>query len=197
MTESLFTYYQNFTFDNPTITLTVIMIAMYGALLSACFAVIYNKIYLGSLVRVLSKEQCFDASKALSFDELGIKPSAVFRRALSPSKTLGKYVKVANPEECTAVKPRKCIALRRFLSMETGEREVYDLTKALVYIPEEKHFTAEIRYASKAKKGTVIVSVIATAVLGAVLCAVLMFFIPEILGLWDDFITYVKSLIGE
>lgn len=182
-----------------TITLTVVLWAMYLGLLLASAASLYNKAYVGDVVRALVKRECHSADAALTLEELGIKPTALRRRSLRASSTLRKYVKIANEDEGVKTISRNSFSrtLRRFLSMDASDEVVCDLTAARFYMPEDKKDVAEIRYGKHVKRSSGIIAFAVTAALGLALVLALMYFIPEILELLDDLVSYVKNAFGN
>ncbi len=199
MTNIFSVVYENFTFDNPTITLTVILWAMYAGLLIAIIASTYNRSYVGEAVRAIVKNECYSPDTALTLEELGIKASALRRYSLRDKTTVRKYIRIANGEECKSVKKRgkASLAVRKFFSMDTADAANYDFSAARFYIPEDKKDTAEIRFGGRKKGVPGIIAFIVTAVLGLAVVLALMYFIPEILELLDDLVTYIKNAFGN
>lgn len=191
--------YQNFTMENPTITLSVILWAMYAGLVLACIMSVYTKNYPGAMVRALIKNGCFDPESAKTLEELGIKASPMRSHTLRDKSTLRKYVKIVNADECRMAKARSSAGrtFRRILSLDTSDIVNYDLSAARFYIPEDKKHVADMRYGSKGTTLSGIIIIIAALILGAVLVLALMYFIPEILELVDEAVTYIKSFWAE
>lgn len=187
---------KNYDLSSPTITLTLVLWAMYAGLVIACAMSVYNKNYPGAVVRALIKKECLSPEGAMTLGELGIKPSALRRRTMRDKATIRKYVAVANPEACRRSTPRSgaALAVRRFLSMDTSDVVTYDFDTARFYIPEDKKHVADVRYGTSSKLVPGIITVVAAAVLGAALVLALMHFIPEILEMVDDVVDYFKSI---
>lgn len=182
-----------------TITLTVILWAMYLGLLFSSAALLYNRSYVGDVVRALAKRECHSADAALTLAELGINPTVLRGHTLRASSTLRKYVRIANEDACQKTVARSPFvrALRRFLSMDASDAVVCDIKSARYYLPESKKDVAEIRYGKRIRGSVGIIAFALTAVLGLALVLALMYFIPEILGLIDDFVSYAANAFGN
>lgn len=197
MINAFLAYYKNFTLDNPTITLTAVLWAMYVGFVFAVCASVYTRSYVGRLPRALLKGGHHAKDSAVGAEELNIKLSFGMRRALTEGKTLRKFVHIANIDECrTEVKTSAPVgALRRFFGV--GVKYKYNFEKALFYIPEDKKYTADVRYENKGRRGSGALAVVAAVVLGGAAVAALMYFIPEILKLIDDAITLIKYYFAK
>ncbi len=185
------TYYQNFSLDNPTVSLTVIVWAICIGLAAGTVFYTLAKHSSGKLVSGLIKKECLTKDKALSLSALSLKPSRSLKRALRDDATLRKYVFIANPDECR-IEPKKSFfhkAYRFFRGEDVPA--CYDLEKALLYIPEEGKYTASVRYESKGHP--VITSAVACVLF--LLCALgISFCLPKLLELVDSMITAYKNL---
>lgn len=184
--------YENLAFSGSSITLTVIIWGVYIGLVVGCIASAYSRDYLGRIVRALVSAQCRDEKSAASAEALGIRCSAPLRRAMRDGGVLRKYISIANPEECISdTAPRGFFAaVRRFFS---GSESIHrlDLKAAKLYIPEEKRYTAELRYEKKGPSWVIVVLII---VLGAATAVGVSFAVPKILDLLDQAITAFKSI---
>ena len=186
------TYYENFELNNTTLPLMVIIWGVCIGLAVAVVFHVFSKHFAAKLVKKLSTSQCFSKDTAKTVSELSLKPSFILKNALCDSKTLRKYVSIANEEECALPDntPAFLKAVRRFFAGEDAPKK-YDLQKALLYIPEEQRFTAEVRY--EEKKSDPVVAVVA-AVVFILLAVGLSFVFPKLLELWDEAITRFKNL---
>ena len=182
-------YYQNFKFDNPTTTLSIIIWGMYIGFMIGGALSVYNKGYLGEVIRCLAKRGINSPSNAVPIDQIGIKMGWLRRRNICAGGTLSRYVIIANPEECR-INKKPFSPLWRIIGISERKTE-YDHTKAKVYLLEKKRIQAEIRYS---KKGTNIVVFLISAVAFLALAVALTFAIPYLLDLLDSTITMYKNL---
>ena len=185
-------YFENFSFDNPTMSLTVIIWAVCIGLAVAVVAYAISRHTASLIVKAIAKNECYSPESAKTFAELGLKPTLYKRHILRDGTTLRKYVSVKNPEECALENktPAPLKAIRRFFA--GGDAPLrYDLNKAIVYIPEDVRHTAEIRY--EEKKADLIIAIV-SALLFIALAFGLTLTFPKLLELWDAAITRFKNL---
>lgn len=186
--------YQNIRFENPVMTLAIVIWSLYIGFVIAGGLSVYHKCYLGDVIRALVKKGAKDKESAVKIDEIGIKMGYLRRRNVLSGGLLSKYVIVANPEESLVKKA----PLSPFLSAMSkffggsGERKTeYDAEIARVYLLEEKRVQAEVRYS---KKGTGYWMFLVSAVVFLALAVGLTFAIPYLLDLLDEAITLYKNL---
>lgn len=185
--------YANFSFENSTISLTLIIWGLYAGILIGGIASVYNKWYLGAVVRALLTAACLSPENGRTLSELG-RPAWGMQRALRDGTVLRKCVSIANPEECLLPqKPeKKWIAnLRRFFTGSALPKPKLDLTTARLYVPEEKKYHAEVRYD---KRGNAPVWILIGGLILLVIAVLATFFIPELLQMIDNAITLFKNL---
>ncbi len=182
-------YYQNFKFDNPTTTLSIIIWGMYIGFMIGGALSVYNKGYLGEVIRCLAKRGINSPEKAIELDKMGIRMSWLRRRNICAGGVLSRYVIIANPEECL-IKKKPLSPVMRIFGI-TERKTEYDATKAKVYLLEKKRIQAELRYSNK---GTNIVVFLISAAAFLVLAVALTFAIPYLLDLLDSTITMYKNL---
>ena len=185
--------YENFSFDNPFFTLNLIIWSVYAGFMIAGIGAVYNKNYLGKPVRALCAAGAYSPQSALTLADLGIKPSGLLKRALREGGALGKYVYVANPDECRVDKPHSGFLKRlgRFLNIGVSDGVRYDLAAARLYVPEKPQYRAQVRYD---KKGSSPALLIVAAVAFLALAAALTFLLPELLGFTDSMISMYKNI---
>ncbi len=184
--------YDNLVIDNPTTTLPVIIWGLYAGFVISGLLSLYNKIYLGDVVRALVKKGADSADSAVTFKEAGLKAGYFRCRAIFGDNPLSKYVKIANPFE--AELPQKeekpfVKGLRRLLGRERKKK--YSAEKVKLYVLEEKRIQAELRYSSK---GTSLPIILIGIVLAFILAVVVINCIPYLLDLIDSLITLYKNL---
>ena len=66
----------------------------------------------------------------------------------------------------------------------------FDFDKARFYIPEDKHYTASIRFATK---GTRVLSAVVMPVVSVVLLWAILEFLPDIMKLIDNFVGMING----
>ncbi len=147
-----------------------------GVIIGVLCALVHKSI-IASFIKVLVKNKILTAEDAKTLDELKLRGKWYLRSALKyPYKPLRRYVMCANEEELTS-----------------AEKEDYEkklpMDKALFYLPEENRIGAETRY-SEVKKP--IFSFIFTTAIIIAAAFFLMYAVPELLQMLDNFITSVK-----
>ena len=185
--------YANFSYENTTISLAVIIWGLYAGMLIGGILSVYNKRYLGSAVRALLAAGSLSPDTAQTLPQLGIKKQG-FQRALREGSALRKCISVANEGDCCLPpKPAKkwTAALRRFFTGSSEPVKKLDLDRALLYVPEEKKYHAQVRYE---KRGTSPVLILLGAVLLLIVAIVATYFIPELLQMTDQMITSFREL---
>ena len=185
------TYYQNFSLDNPTVSLTVIVWAICIGLAIGTVFYTLTKHSAALLIEKLIKKECFEKEKALSLSALSVKPTRSLKKALRDDATLRKYVFIANADECRIEKKKNFFhKIYRFFRGEDIPAS-YDLEKALLYLPEEGRYTASIRYESK---GHPFITSAVACVLFLLAALGISFCLPKLLELVDSMITAYKNL---
>ncbi len=185
------TYYQNFSLDNPTVSLTVIVWAICIGLAIGTVFYTLAKHSSGKLIDSLMKKECFTKDQALSLSKLSVKPSRSLKKALRDDATLRKYVFIANADECRIEQKKNFFhKLYRFFRGEDVPAS-YDLDKALLYLPEEGKYTASVRYENK---GYPFVTAAVACVLFLLAALGISFCLPKLLELVDSMITAYKNL---
>lgn len=185
--------YVNFSYENTTMSLAVIIWGLYAGMVIGGILSVYNKRYLGGAVRALLAENCLSPDTAKTLSGLGVGKWG-FGRALREGKVLRKCISIANEEECCL--PQKPVkkwtaSLRRFFTGSPEPKKKLDLDRALLYVPEDKKFHAEVRYA---KKGSSPVFILIGAILLLAAAIFATYFIPELLQMTDDMISSFKDL---
>lgn len=188
------TAYQNLKFENPVMTLAIVIWSIYIGFVIAGGMSVYHKCYLGEVVRALVKNGAKDKHSAVGIDDMGIKMGYLRRKNVLAGGLLSKYVIVANPEESLVKKEPLSpffAAMSKFFG-GSGERKTeYDADVAKVYLLEEKRIQAEVRYS---KKGTNFWMFLVSAAVFLALAVGLTFAIPYLLDLLDEAITLYKNL---
>lgn len=188
-------FYDNFTFNNPVTTLSIIIWGLYVGFIAAGVSAYYNKVYLGEIIRRLVKCGATSAEAAVTLEDAGVKASFFRRKALFGENALRKYVVAANYDDITVECPPYNGFVRFMRMLFLGKKDKapvkYDIAEAKFYVPEEKRIQAEIRYEAKGNSlpflliGAVVFFLVGV---GLTLC------IPYILDLVDSVITLYKNL---
>ncbi|MBS5724542.1 MAG: hypothetical protein KHW59_02040 [Clostridiales bacterium] len=185
--------YVNFSYENTTMSLAVIIWGLYAGMVIGGILSVYSKRYLGGAVRALLAADCLSPDTAKTLSGLGVRKWG-FGRALREGKVLRKCISIANEADCyLPSKPTKkwSASLRRFFTGSPEPKKKLDLDRALLYVPEDKKFHAEVRYA---KKGSSPVFILIGAVLLLAVAIFATYFIPELLQMVDDMISSIKDL---
>ena len=180
--------YQNFDISSHTTTLAQIIIGMMIGCILASFAVVYERQFLGRLVRALLQHEAQDEQSAKTFAELGCKCNGFvrynLRRKDSALRKLIRYVDEDDgaeedlPPEVTGKNARK----------PSFKPELIDFSTARFYIPVALRDRAAIRYDAKGSNlRTLILSVLICLVGGGLLIRLL----PVLFRLADNMITWL------
>ena len=175
-------------------TLAFIIWGVYIGFMIAGAMSIYNKCYLGEVVRALVKKGACSPESAVAVKDIGIKMGYFRRRNVLSGGVLSKYVIIANPEESLIVKkPLNTFlaAMKKFFLGDSERSVEYSADTAKVYLLEKKRIQAELRFN---KKGTNIWMFIVGAVVFFALAVALTFAIPYVLELLDEAVTTYKNL---
>ena len=186
--------YNNFSFENSTMPLAVIIWGLYAGMLIGGILSVYNKRYLGGVVRALLRDECLSPQHAKTLKELGLSSKWGLGRALQDGKVLRRCVAVANADACrvTAAPRKKWISsLRRFFTGSPEGKPKLDMDEARLYVLEEKKYHAQVRYT---KKGTSPIFIVVGGIVFLVIAILATMFIPELLTMTDNMISAWKDL---
>lgn len=190
-------YMENFTMGTGSlVTLKTILIGITFGLIFASFMTIYNKRYIGGFIRKLIKEECLDAERAKTLDELGYLKKIGVRRAIGSSGTLTRWVRCVEEDEFNAKQDAERIAFEEEHKNDAKPPKFKEIefkrdTKTMrFYIPEEKKYAADVKFEAK---GANWLSFAAVVVVSILLCAFLSYILPDIIKMVDNFISVTKS----
>ena len=181
--------FENFNIDVNGASMYIIVWGLYiGIMLGVLFALI-TRVYSGRLIAALVKAGANDPSTAVRIDDLDLKGKAIVKYMIRPGTVLSRSLEIANRDEFPEVRHS---AIRKFwhekfLSEEIPEKIPYETAK--FYLPEEKRISAELRYT--VEEHPVRNFILAAVGLFAVACFA-VFAIPELLTMFDNFVTQVK-----
>ncbi len=181
--------FENFNIDVNGSAMYIIVWGLYiGIMLGVLFALI-TRVYSGRLIASLVKSGATEAGAAVRIDDLDFKGKAIVKYMLRPGTVLSRTLEIANREEFPAQEHSKFSHFwhEKFLSEEIPEKTPFELAK--FYLPEEKRIGAELRYTLE--EHPIRNFILAAVGLFAVACFA-VFAIPELLTMFDNFVTQVK-----
>lgn len=155
---------------------TVIVALAIGAVIAAAWS-IYDKRYIGSLVRRLLCEGCTSAETAKTLYELGFDDKLGIRRALRDGGILSGWVACVETEK--GIEAEKSIEGDTAASKKIKKGTAVDMDTAHYYVPLEIAGKAEEKFSSKGTGITGIITVLAVVFLVLLLCAILL---PKLSG---------------
>lgn len=172
--------YKNFSVTTQGVTIAQIVFSLFVGFILAASLVVYQRAYLGRMVRRLLERKAQDDASALTLQELGLKRSFLIRYTLRHRDApLRKVVRYAGETRPDAENSGRGLRMTDRIDYET----------ARFYIPENLQAHAEVRFRSKGTDGRALVIAILVCLLLALL---LIRFLPVVLRLADDLITALK-----
>jgi len=184
-------YYENFDLSSLSgIPMNLLICGICGGLIIGTLFSIFYKKYTASFFKKLISDGVFDVSRAITINELDIKGKWFIKSALKRSdKPLRKYVICANINE---FEPRseanriKKFWYTKFLGVDVPQKLPMD--KAKFYMPEENRTKAEVRFTDVKNP---VGSFIFAAVVLIAAAVFMMYAVPELLKMVDNFITQI------
>ncbi len=190
-------YLENISLGTGTlVTLKTVLVGITLGLIFASFMTIYNKRYIGGFVRKLLREECLDAERAKTLDELGYSNKYGIRYAIRSSGTLTRWIRCVEEDEFYAKQDAEREAFEAAHKddpkpLRFKEKEFKRDTKTMrFYVPEEKKYAADVKFEAK---GANWLSFVLVAVVSVVLCAFLSYILPDIIKMVDNFISISKG----
>ena len=201
-------YLENFTIKSGgLVSLQGIVVGITFGIIIASIGMIYTKRYIGNFIRRILGCQCFDAASAKTLEELGYLKNPGVRNAIKSGGTLSRLVRCVEEDEFLArynstedandsiedgddihQESKKSSIDKKNSSIEPEFKR--DLNTMRFYIPEEKKYTAETRFDAKgAGIGTFIIVVVAALLT----CALICYFLPDLLKMVDNFISITRG----
>lgn len=179
-------YYENLKVS--MVTLRNILFGLFLGLIIASVAMTFNKRVLGKFIRSVLSADATSPESAKTLEELGFSRNYIIRNGVRRGTNIRCVVKCREEEEYNAsleVKRLEYEELRKadpsLPPFKTVEYSV-NADKDHFYIPQEKKYSAEMRFE---KKGSSWGALIITVIVSVALFAILLFAIPEILKLVD------------
>lgn len=196
-------YLENFSIKSGgLVSLQGIIVGITVGLIIASIGMIYTKRYIGNFIRRIIDCKCFDAESAKTLYELGYLKNPGVRNAIKSGGTLSRLVRCVEEDEFFAKlnKNDDTNSADEGDSTEKGTSAKKnnsaipefkrDLNTMRFYIPEEKKYTAEIRFDAK---GAGIGTFIVVVVVALLTCALICYFLPDLLKMADNFISIAKG----
>lgn len=184
--------FENLNFGSSAIvTMRNIVLGLLIGIIVASLFIVIDKRVLGAFVRRLLAEDCTSADKAKRLCELGFATKHVIRNGVRRGSTLRSVVRCREEEEYNAslAQQRESYEARRAedKSLPPFREAPYAVNadEDHFYIPEEKKYSAELRFE---KKGTTWLGFAMVIVIALVSFVVLMFALPEMLKVIDSFV---------
>lgn len=173
------------------------IIAIIIGIILASYLSIFNRRVHGAFVRSLIDENCSTPQTAKTLAELGYMKNSAVRAAIKSGNTYRGIIRCVEAEDYYATRElargeyeaRSAASGEKCAPFNAPEYH-YDFNEAHFYIPEEKHFSATIRYE---KKGAGIITAIIITVLSIVMLWVILQFLPDVLQLVDNFVGEIKK----
>lgn len=179
----------------PFESLEIVVWGLFIGFVIASLMAVYNKGLIGGFIKALLSNECTSEESAKTISELGYGTDYFVKNALRTNTVMRRFVvrvdyvlprfesEAAGTDEPAAEKQPKVERTR-------GGHEIIDFETARFYIPEELKYRAEVRYA---RRGTNVVSLIVTIIILAVAAFGVLYLVPEMLQLLDNFIgTFVS-----
>jgi hypothetical protein len=180
--------YKNFTVNTQGVTLSQIIIGILFGCMLASFAVVYQRTYLGRMVRGLLSREAHDEESALNLKELGLDRSGLIKYTLrSRSTPLRKVVRFVGEEREEEAYDGTRVS--RNAKKSPQMTDIIDYENARFYIPKHLAAHAEVRFD---KKGSGARALIISALACVVAAVVLIRFLPVLLHWADDLITFLS-----
>ena len=184
--------FENLSFgDNTAVTLRNIVLGLFVGIIAASLFIVIDKRVLGAFVRKLLREDCTSAEKAKRLYDLGFVTKYSIRNGVRRSSVLRSVVRCREEDEYYAALAEQ----KQSYEQKRAEDSTLPPFKEIpyrvdpdtdhFYIPEEKKYSAEMRFDKRGTTWIGFAMVIVVAIIGF---AVLMFALPEILKLIDSFV---------
>ena len=190
-------YLENFSVSGRDVTFyKLIVVGLCIGLVVAAICNVYNKRYVGNFIRQMIKDGCLGAENAKTLDELGYLKNVGIRQVIKTGGSLTRWVRCVEEDEFIAASEEK---RREFeeLHSEDEQKPKYveqafkrDLSTMHFYIPEDKKYSAEIRFD---KKGTHPIGILVVVVVAITACLVGCYYLPDLIKLFDNFVSIMNK----
>ena len=174
--------------SNALMNLRNVILGICLGIVIASAMIAFEKNKKGALVRAIIKKQCLWPEKAQTLAELGFEKSFAIRSDLRRTTALSKVVKCVERE----AHEQDVEAMRQAYIEKNGSDAGFvapvftiDFDSAHFYIPDEKHYAADLRYDQKGSGWRAFLLVLIVSV---ILAIVVCFLLPDMLQLVDNMI---------
>ncbi len=174
------------------INLSWAIVALCLGIVLAAILSVYEKRGLGEFVRKLLYEDCYTPETAMTLAQLGFRKNAAVRSSLR-SGSLSKVVICTQKQAYDEQIAQKKAAYEQYATKDspkfksTPYRINYETDT--FFIPKESSYAADIRYD---KKGSGIVTVIIALGIALLLALFIIFILPDVLQLLDNFVGILR-----
>lgn len=181
--------FENFSIDVNGSSMYIIVWGLYIGIVLGVLGALITRVYSSRLITAIVKAGASDEEHAVRIDDLDIKGKGIIKYMLKPGSALSRTLVCANRNEFPANEHSKLKKFwhEKFLSEEIPEKTPFDVAK--FYLPEERRIGAELRFS--VEEHPVRNFILAAVGLFAVACFA-VFAIPELLTMFDNFVTQVK-----
>ncbi len=178
--------FENFDIDMNSSAMPIMVCAIgVGLILGILFSLIFRNVS-ARVIRALLEGGAVDESTARTLGELGIRAGFVTRFILKPNSPLFKAIGCVG-----GFSPKKAGKFTTFLYEKFLRDEIpaeFDYKSARFYLPEDKRVSAELRFKKEAHP---VRSFIISTVLICLVCVFVIFALPELLVMLDNFVSSV------
>ncbi|MBR2447227.1 MAG: hypothetical protein IKB28_11275 [Clostridia bacterium] len=187
--------YQNLDIDlgrGGVINLSWAIIALCLGMVLAAILGVYEKKGLGEFVRKLIYEECHTPETAKTLYELGFHKNAAVRGALRNGSLSKVVVCTQKKEYDDAIAQKKAEYEQNASKDDPAFRSLaykINYQTDTFYIPKDASYAADVRYD---KRGSGWLSVLAVAVLSVLIALFIIFILPDMLQMLDNFIGLLK-----
>ena len=183
----------DFAFSN----LRGIIIGMVVGIIIASYLSIFNKRVHGSFVSSVIELGASTPASAKTLSELGYMKNSAVRSSIRSGNTYRGILRCVEAEEYYFARElargeyeAKVAASGESAPPFESPEFKYDFEKAHFYIPEDKHYRAQIRFE---KKGTSLISAVIMTVAAIAMLWVILEFFPDIMKLLDNFVGMING----
>ncbi len=187
---------ENISFGTGTlVTLKIILIGFTVGLILASFITLYNKRFIGGFIRKLIREGCIGPQNAKGLSELGYEKNILIRFSLRSGSPLSRWARCSEEDEFYIEIEKKREEFEEAHKDEKKPPKFKEITfkrnvKTMhFYIPEEKEYSADIKFDAK---GANWLSFVFVVIVSIALCIFLCYTLPDLIKMIDNFISVMK-----
>ena len=170
---------------------TAVIAAFVGMIAAVIYSLVNRRVY-GDFIHTLDSENCFSPEKSKTLSELGYYRNPAVRSAIRGGNTYKGILRCPEQDEFNEATERRRGEYEA-RAARSGEKQKpfkslkyhFDFTKDRFYIPEDKAFTADVKFRNR--RGGVLTAIIATVISLVALWAALKL-LPELIQLADNFV---------